>query len=85
MEKRDVKLESFLTVISPGQTVRIIPDSEQNRDFSIDEVTEFKGTAVAAFREYAGKRIMIKHVSPELERETGDEKPRYIMHVFIYR
>jgi len=85
MKKQDVKLESFLTVISPGQTVRIIPDSEDIKDFAIDEVTEFKGTAVAAFREYAGRGVMIKHVSPELERETGEQTPRYIMHIFIYR
>lgn len=87
MTKQDVKLEAFLTVISPGQVVRIMDENNapQGKGVDPDEITEFKGTAAAAFREYAGKGVMLKHVSPELERETGSEKPRYTMHVYIYR
>lgn len=87
MEKQIVKVESLLTVISPGQTVRIMDDtlSRQGAGASPDEITLFKGSAVKAFREFAGKGATIKHISPEVERETGGDAPRYVMHVYIYR
>lgn len=87
MEKQIVKVESLLTVISPQQTVRIMDDtlSKQGAGASPDEITLFKGAAVKAFREFAGKGATIKHISPEVERETGSDAPRYVMHVYIYR
>lgn len=86
MEKQVVKLESLLTVISPQQNVRILDDSKAKPESgeNTEEITVFKGTAVKAFREFAGHGATIKHVSPELERETDEEKPRYVMHVYIY-
>lgn len=87
MKKQDVKLEGFLTVISPQQTVRIMDETLTPTGFFVkpDEITAFKGTAVKAFREYAGKGATIKHVSPELERETDAAAPRYVMHIYIYQ
>lgn len=86
MEKQVVKLESLLTVISPQQTVRILDDTKAQPDSgeNIEAITKFKGTAVKAFREFAGHGATIKHVSPELERKTDAENPRYVMHVYIY-
>ena len=78
MKKQDVKLESFLTVISPQQTVRIMNETDP------ENLTIFKGTAVKAFREYAGKGITIKHISPEVEKETDQAMPRYVMHIYVY-
>lgn len=85
MTKQDVKLEEFLTVISPSQVVRIM-DDEKSADGNgdPDEMTLFRGTAAKAFREYAGKGFLLKHVSPELEKETAVAAPRYIMHIYIY-
>ena len=93
MEKQVVKLESLLTVISPAQIVRIMDETltPTGNFVDPDEVTAFKGTAAKAFREYAGKGVMIKHISPEVEkepeveRETGAAQGRYIMHVYIYQ
>lgn len=86
MEKQVVKLESLLTVVSPQQTVRILDDenAKSGSAENVEEMTLFKGSAVKAFREFAGRGATIKHVSPELERETGEAKPRYVMHVYIY-
>ena len=78
MKKQEVKLESLLTVISPQQFVRIM-DEAQPQDLTI-----FKGTAVKAFREYAGKGITIKHISPEVEKETDQAMPRYVMDIYVY-
>ncbi|OUP16449.1 hypothetical protein B5F29_14610 [Lachnoclostridium sp. An196] len=87
MEKQIVKVESLLTVISPQQTVRIMDDTLSKNGAGADpeEITLFKGAAVKAFREFAGKGATIKHISPEVERETDAEAPRYVMHIFIYR
>jgi hypothetical protein len=87
MEKQVVKVESLLTVISPGQIVRIMDDtlSKSGAGADPDDITIFKGTAVKAFREFAGKGATIKHISPEVERETADAAPRYVMHIFIYQ
>ena len=86
MEKQAVKLESLLTVISPGQVVRIMDETltPTGNFVNPDEITVFKGTAVKAFKEYAGKGAEIKHISPEVERETGAARGRYIMHIYIY-
>ena len=87
MTKQDVKLEAFLTVISPQQTVRILDEELTPPSMVCDnaEITLFKGTAVKAFREYAGKGLMIKHIAPQVEKETADNLPRYVMHIYIYR
>ena len=87
MEKQIVKLESILTVISPGQNVRIMDETLTPTGIFVnpDEITAFKGTAVKAFREYAGKGATIKHISPEVERETGSGTSRYVMHIYIYQ
>ncbi len=87
MKKQVVKLESLLTVISPGQTVRIMDEelTPTGNFVNPDEITAFKGTAVKAFREYAGKGATIKHISPEVERETGADQGRYVMHIYIYQ
>lgn len=87
MEKQDVKVESLLTVISPQQTVRIMDDalSERGAGDDPEKITLFKGTAVRAFREFAGKGATIKHISPEVERDTGAGAGRYVMHIFIYQ
>lgn len=87
MEKQVVKLESLLTVISPAQIVRIMDETltPTGNFVDPDEITAFKGTAAKAFREYAGKGATIKHISPEVERETGAAHGRYIMHVYIYQ
>ncbi len=93
MEKQNVKLESLLTVISPAQIVRIVDETltPTGNFVDPDEVTAFKGTAAKAFREYAGKGVMIKHISPEVEKEPEEEKKqnprhpgRYVMHIYIY-
>ena len=93
MEKQVVKLEALLTVISPGQIVRILdetkaePDSKAELDSGDDTeaITVFKGTAVKAFREFAGRGATIKHISPEVEKEHDSRHPgRYVMHVYIY-
>ena len=86
MEKQVVKLESLLTVISPGQVVRIMDETLTPTFADPDEITAFKGTAVKAFREYAGKGVKIKHISPEVEREPDSRHPgRYVMHIYIYK
>lgn len=88
MEKQVVKLESLLTVISPAQIVRIMDETlKPTGNFADpDEITVFKGTAVRAFREYAGKGTTIKHISPEIEKEPDSRHPgHYIMHVYIYQ
>ena len=87
MEKQVVKLESLLTVISPAQIVRIMDETltPTGNFVDPDEITAFKGTATKAFREYAGKGATIKHISPEVEQETGAAHGRYIMHVYIYQ
>lgn len=87
MEKQSVKLESLLTVISPGQIVRIMDETLTSKDLvNNDEITMFKGTAVKAFREYAGKGATVKHISPEVEKETDSCHPgRYVMHVYVYQ
>ena len=87
MTKQDVKLEAFLTVISPQQTVRILDEelTPPSMVCNTDEITLFKGTAAKAFREYAGKGLMIKHIAPQVEKETADNLPRYVMHIYIYR
>lgn len=87
MEKQIVKLESLLTVVSPQQHVRILDDENLGSGLAenVDEITLFKGPAVKAFREYAGHGVTVKHISPELEREVAEAKPRYVMHVYIYR
>lgn len=88
MKKQDVKLESLLTVISPVQIVRIMDETlvRTGNDVDPDKITVFKGTAVRAFKEYEGKSITIKHISPEIEKEpdSGDRE-RYIMHIYIYQ
>lgn len=88
MEKQVVKLESLLTVISPGQVVRIMDETMTPTANFVDpgEITAFKGTAVEAFREYAGKGATIKHISPEVEKEPDSRHPgRYVMHIYIYQ
>lgn len=88
MTKQNVKLEALLTVISPGQFVRIMDEtlSSSGAHEDPDEITVFKGTAVKAFREYAGRGMTIKHISPEVERDTDYRNPgRYIMHIYIYQ
>lgn len=87
MEKQDVKLESLLTVVSPGQMVRIMDETLAPAENFVnpDEITAFKGTAVKAFREYAGKGATVKHISPEAERETEAWTHRYVMHIYIYQ
>lgn len=86
MKKQDVKLEGFLTVISPGQTVRIMDEtmSPTGMFLNPDEITAFKGKAVQAFKEYAGKGVMIKHIAPEVEKEQESKKPRYVMWIYCY-
>ena len=83
MKKQDVKLEGFLTVISPGQTVRIMDEtmSPTGTFKNPDEITAFKGKAVQA---YAGKGVMIKHIAPEVEKEQESKKPRYVMWIYCY-
>lgn len=88
MEKQVVKLESLLTVISPGQVVRVMDETltPTGNFANPDEITAFKGTAVKAFREYAGKGATIKHISPEVEKEPDSRHPgRYVMHIYIYQ
>lgn len=88
MKKQDVKLESLLTVISPVQVVRIMDETlvRTGNDVDPDKITVFKGTAVRAFREYAGKGVTIKHISPEIEKEPdAGDRERYIMHIYIYQ
>lgn len=87
MKKQDVKLEALLTVISPGQFVRIMDETlSRTAHEDPDEITIFKGTAVKAFCEYAGRGMTIKHISPEVERDTDYRNPgRYIMHIYIYQ
>ena len=82
MKKQVVKLESLLTVISPAQVVRIMDETltPTGNFVDPDEIT-----AAKAFREYAGKGATIKHISPEVERETGAAQGHYIMHVYIYQ
>ena len=88
MEKQVVKLESLLTVISQAQIVRIMDETltPTGNFVNPDEITAFKGTAAKAFREYAGKGVTVKHISPEVGRETDPNYPvRYVMHIYIYR
>lgn len=89
MEKQEVKLESLLTVISPAQFVRIMDEAMMPAGSipdDLDGITAFKGTAVKALREYAGKGVTVKHISPEVGRETDPNYPvRYVMHIYIYR
>lgn len=86
MKKQDVKLEAFLTVISPQQTVRIMDEtmSPTGMFLNPDEITAFKGNAVQAFKEYAGKGVMIKHIAPEVEKEQESKKSRYVMWIYCY-
>ncbi len=86
MTKQDVKLEAFLTVISPQQTVRIMDETMTPTGMFLnpDEITAFKGKAVQAFKEYAGKGVMIKHIAPEVEKEQESNKPRYVMWIYCY-
>lgn len=86
MKKQDVKLEEFLTVISPQQRVRIMDETmTPTRNFlNPDEITAFKGSAVQAFKEYAGKGVMIKHIAPEVEKEQESGTPRYVMWIYCY-
>ena len=49
-----------------------------------DEITQFKGNAVQAFKEYAGKGVMIKHIAPEVEKEVESQTPRYVMYIYCY-
>ena len=86
MKKQDVKLEEFLTVISPQQRVRIMDETmTPTRNFlNPDEITAFKGNAVQAFKEYAGKGVMIKHIAPEVEKEQESGTPRYVMWIYCY-
>lgn len=86
MTKQDVKLEAFLTVISPQQTVRIMDETMTTTGMFLnpDEITAFKGKAVQAFKEYAGKGVMIKHIAPEVEKEHESNKPRYVMWIYCY-
>lgn len=88
MKKQVVKLEELLTVISPVQIVRIMDETLMPacKLSDPDEITVFKGTAVKAFREYAGKGATIKHISPEVEKESNAvHQGRYVMHIYIYR
>lgn len=49
----------------------------------MERMTLFKGSAVKAFREFAGKGATIKHISPEVEQDADAQ--RYVMHVYIYQ
>lgn len=86
MKKQDVKLEGFLTVISPQQTVRIMDETMTPTGMFLnpDEITAFKGNAVKAFKEYAGKGVLIKHIAPEVEKEQESGTPRYVMWIYCY-
>ena len=86
MTKQDVKLEALLTVISPQQTVRIMDETMTPTGMFLnpDEITAFKGNAVQAFKEYAGKGVMIKHIAPEVEKEVENGTPRYVMYIYCY-
>lgn len=86
MKKQDVKLEGFLTVISPQQRVRIIDETmtPTGNFLNPDEITAFKGNAVQAFKEYAGKGVTIKHIAPEVEKEQESGTPRYVMWIYCY-
>ena len=86
MKKQDVKLEGFLTVISPQQRVRIMDETmtPTGNFLNPDEITAFKGNAVQAFKEYAGKGVMIKHIAPEVEKEQESGTPRYVMWIYCY-
>lgn len=86
MTKQDVKLEALLTVISPQQTVRIMDETMTPTGMFLnpDEITAFKGKAVQAFKEYAGKGVMIKHIAPEVEKEQESKKQRYVMWIYCY-
>lgn len=86
MKKQDVKLEGFLTVISPQQHVRIMDETmtPTGNFLNPDEITAFKGNAVQAFKEYAGKGVMIKHIAPEVEKEQESGTPRYVMWMYCY-
>lgn len=84
MEKQVVKVEALLTVISPQQTVRIMDDTLSKKGGTdVERMTLFKGSAVKAFREFAGKGATIKHISPEVEQDADAQ--RYVMHVYIYQ
>lgn len=86
MKKQNVKLEGFLTVISPQQRVRIMDETmtPTGNFLNPDEITAFKGNAVQAFKEYAGKGVMIKHIAPEVEKEQESGTPRYVMWIYCY-
>lgn len=86
MKKQDVKLEGFLTVISPQQRVRIMDETmtPTGNFLNPDEITAFKGNAVQAFKEYAGKGVMIKHIAPEVEKEQESGTSRYVMWIYCY-
>lgn len=82
MKKADIKLEELLTVVGPSMIVRIMDETLTPTGMFInpDEITAFKGPAVKAFKEYAGKGHQVKHISPEVEKNEN----RYVLHIYIY-
>ena len=82
MKKADIKLEELLTVVGPSMIVRIMDETLTPTGMFInpDEITAYKGPAVKAFKEYAGKGHQVKHISPEVEKNEN----RYVLHIYIY-
>lgn len=82
MKKADIKLDEFLTVVGPSSYVRIMDETQTPTGHFVDpdEITIAKGPAAKVFKEVTGKGYMIKHISPEVEKNDG----RYVFHIYIY-
>lgn len=81
MKKEDIKLEALLTIVGPAQIVRILDETMATKGLTdFEEITIEKGPAAKVFRKVAGSGRMVKHVSPEVEKEGND----YVLHIFVY-
>ena len=82
MKKAEIALDKLLTVVGPSMIVRIMDETLTPTGFfsNPDEITAYKGPAAKAFKEYAGKGVQVKHISPEVEKEGA----RYVLHIYIY-
>lgn len=81
MKKAKISLADLLSVVSPSMVVRIM-DSETSAEASPDpdDITVFRGTAISAFHECAGKLVYVKHISPEVEKIDS----RYVLNIYVY-
>lgn len=83
MKKAEIALDKLLTVVGPSMIVRIMDEATGSPTGQFDtpeDITIFKGAAAKAFKEYAGKGVLVKHISPEVEK---DDK-RYVLHIYTY-